>query len=342
MASSQRGSYMASFGEKCVILFVIFLITFIPISSEIVVWIPWLEQHNRNKYIYLLPYNLTVLSIWINYFLSVYIAPGNPPDDWKPSEEIKELKKSQNKPRYCQVCRNYKPPRSHHCSACDVCICKMDHHCPWIGSCVGFKNQGFFIRFIVSASLGTFITLVLHCWRVYEWSRYPYNPWIHSDDGFRLIFFIIVNFLLSIFVFVPVSFLMANHIYYIMYNLTTIEDLEKNRSLVVEVDGVVKHLEKPYDVGKYNNISAVLGSSWYLWWFPTRIIGDGVYFPMRVSFVELKEKEDVEELQPHVRRGSEGYEIDADVLHRRLLNDCEEFSEDDEDLTLFELRKKLN
>lgn len=31
--------------------------------------------------------------------------------------------------RFCRKCQTFKPPRTHHCSACNRCIMKMDHHC---------------------------------------------------------------------------------------------------------------------------------------------------------------------------------------------------------------------
>ena len=39
--------------------------------------------------------------------------------------------------RSCTPCGiTPKPDRAHHCSNCERCVLKMDHHCPWIGGCV--------------------------------------------------------------------------------------------------------------------------------------------------------------------------------------------------------------
>ena len=40
-----------------------------------------------------------------------------------------------------------------HCTKCDVCVKKYDHHCIWIGKCVGKKNMFYFQLFITNVIL---------------------------------------------------------------------------------------------------------------------------------------------------------------------------------------------
>lgn len=43
--------------------------------------------------------------------------------------------------KWCVKCELYKPDRAHHCSRVGGCVLRMDHFCPWINNCVGFRNR---------------------------------------------------------------------------------------------------------------------------------------------------------------------------------------------------------
>ena len=55
-------------------------------------------------------------------------------------EEMKVKENKLNKITYCKTCDVLRPPRTFHCNKCQMCVEVHDHHCVWVGTCIGKRN----------------------------------------------------------------------------------------------------------------------------------------------------------------------------------------------------------
>lgn len=69
---------------------------------------------------------------------------------------------------YCTTCKILKPLRTRHCRYCNNCIQLYDHHCVWIGTCIGVRNYRFFLMFITSILLSDIFVLGSVCFLLME------------------------------------------------------------------------------------------------------------------------------------------------------------------------------
>jgi len=49
-------------------------------------------------------------------------------------------------PTWCWECERERPERAHHCKSCRRCVIRMDHHCPWVSNCIGWRNTRYFAQ----------------------------------------------------------------------------------------------------------------------------------------------------------------------------------------------------
>ncbi|XP_059407067.1 palmitoyltransferase ZDHHC15A isoform X2 [Carassius carassius] len=170
--------------------------------------------------------------------------------------------------RFCHHCQLIKPDRCHHCSVCQMCVLKMDHHCPWLNNCIGFSNYKFFLLFllysllycllIIATVTPTFIQLWL-------------GKLFDSCVKLHVLFLTLVSAMFA----VTLCFLLFFHIWLLASNKTTLEWL----SVPFFVDGPAS---EAFDVGVRANLSQVFGRNKSLWPFPVfSSQGDGQSFPLR-------------------------------------------------------------
>lgn len=86
---------------------------------------------------------------------------NNENDDDEEGTSFLDDDDDQNSLPYCDICNVNQYPGTAHCSYCNCCIEKLDHHCPWMGKCIGKKNMKWFQRFIAVIVVYILQTLIV-------------------------------------------------------------------------------------------------------------------------------------------------------------------------------------
>lgn len=67
--------------------------------------------------------------------------------------------------KVCQHCDLVQPPRAYHCDVCQKCVLRGDHHCFWMGNCIGLHNIKSFTLYLfyLSSFTGYLVLAVTNC-----------------------------------------------------------------------------------------------------------------------------------------------------------------------------------
>eukprot|EP00293_Proteomonas_sulcata_P017000 CAMPEP_0184304544 /NCGR_PEP_ID=MMETSP1049-20130417/14029_1 /TAXON_ID=77928 /ORGANISM="Proteomonas sulcata, Strain CCMP704" /LENGTH=200 /DNA_ID=CAMNT_0026616367 /DNA_START=18 /DNA_END=620 /DNA_ORIENTATION=+ len=122
----------------------------------------------------------------------------------------------------------------------------MDHHCPWVNNCVGFRNYKYFYLLLVYGSITEILCISLVLASLLNRSYDGFKAWDYI--GMVCIGFVgIVTF--------GTIGLLVYHTSMLVVNQTTIEHLKALPT-------------STYSVGCFGNVQQVLGKSAWMWPFP--------------------------------------------------------------------------
>jgi len=82
--------------------------------------------------------------------------------------------------RKCPTCFIFRPLRSHHCSLSDCCFYRFDHYCAWLGTAVAYRNHGWFLLLLMTATL---FLLFLTCFSLIAAALGFYGVYAHYSGS---------------------------------------------------------------------------------------------------------------------------------------------------------------
>eukprot|EP00047_Mylnosiga_fluctuans_P014369 m.37866 g.37866 ORF g.37866 m.37866 type:complete len:609 (-) comp5473_c0_seq1:40-1866(-) len=110
------------------------------------------------------------VSLWYTFYKAHTVDPGYLPISIKQRyKTIIDLAESGSlhSNAFCNTCVIRRPYRSKHCSLCNRCVSKFDHHCPFVDNCVGDKNHMYFMVYLMSL-LTVILCFQLLAYRYFE------------------------------------------------------------------------------------------------------------------------------------------------------------------------------
>lgn len=111
---------------------------------------------------------ISIIAHIITFLVPFLLNPGIPKREYYRPKFEKEYKGDFSQLKLCDKCNIIVPKKLKvgHCIFCNICVKGYDHHCVWIGKCVGKYNKIPFYFFLIGiifyliSSIITFITFM--------------------------------------------------------------------------------------------------------------------------------------------------------------------------------------
>lgn len=145
--------------------------------------------------------------------------------------------------RFCTVCCLEQPLRAKHCRECGKCIAVHDHHCPWIGVCIGEKNRFYFWWYLFFECVLLWVSAGLVVKSISDEEGWQ---WI-IDNWAKLPIMIILSFFI-----IMVTCLLGYHTYLAMANQTTWENVSWEKISYMKMFS--RKFGSPFSKGLFSNI----------------------------------------------------------------------------------------
>lgn len=142
----------------------------------------------------------------------------------------------------CSYCNIVQPLRTKHCNDCERCVSRYDHHCFFVGTCVGQRNHFLFWCYLLVQSFVIGWAFVMEMDGFV--STTTISDWFYTNG-----LILVVTFVLFVMFWLPFG-LWGFHTYLILTNQTTWEVTKRRKISYLQE---VPEEEFPFDIGFFGN-----------------------------------------------------------------------------------------